>query len=202
MGEISLAAGNRRETSVYYEKPIALEPKHISPYLRLIEIYEQKPHGNKQFEILQNLIQFFPEFEKGYIKLAHICKETGGMETAVDTLEKGLSKNPGSADLANNLAWLYLEGGLNLERSFELVQQAYNFLPNDAAVMDTLCSPYYKKNLFAGAVWIIIVFFSFNTLITNSCVTRIVFSVKKPDAEDHTQKLWIFCTNVPLYISC
>ena len=76
-------------------------------------------------------------------------------DKAIDTLEKAIDRKPEVPELANYLAWIYLEQGVNLDKAFDLAKKAYNQLPNDASVADTLGWAYYKKNLFTHAVWIL-----------------------------------------------
>ena len=75
---------------------------------------------------------------------------------AVATLETAVKKDPQAPLPANNLAWLYLEhDDTNISRAFALAQSAYERLPKDAAVADTLGWAYYKKNIFTQAVWLL-----------------------------------------------
>ena len=72
------------------------------------------------------------------------------------TLETAVKKDPQAPIPANNLAWLYLEhDDTNISRAFALAQSAYERLPKDAAVADTLGWAYYKKNHLTQAVWLL-----------------------------------------------
>ena len=44
---------------------------------------------------------------------------------------------------------------MNLDKAFDLAKQAYEQLPNDASIADTLGWAYYKKNLYTRAIWIL-----------------------------------------------
>ena len=66
--------------------------------------------------------------------------------------EKVLSMDSRAAVAANNLAWLYAEGGGNLDVALELAQTAKSQLANSPEVSDTLGWVYYKKGLPSLAV--------------------------------------------------
>ena len=66
--------------------------------------------------------------------------------------EKLVSASPEAAVAANNLAWIYAEGGGNLDAALQLVQGAAQRMPKAPQVNDTLGWVYYKKNLASMAV--------------------------------------------------
>jgi len=66
--------------------------------------------------------------------------------------EMVLAIDPRAAVAANNLAWMYAEGGGNLEVALGLAQTAKAQLANDPQVANTLGWVYYKKGLASLAV--------------------------------------------------
>jgi Flp pilus assembly protein TadD len=66
--------------------------------------------------------------------------------------EKVLSMDPRAAVAANNLAWIYLEVGGNLDVALGLAQTAKSLLASSPEVSDTLGWVYYKKGLSGLAV--------------------------------------------------
>jgi len=48
---------------------------------------------------------------------------------------------------ANNLAWIYLAGNRKLDEALQLARAAYQQLPDDPNVNDTLGWIYYRKNM-------------------------------------------------------
>ena len=61
--------------------------------------------------------------------------------------EQILADTPRAALAANNLAWLYADGGGNLDVALQLAQVAHEQMPDVAEVNDTLGWIYYKKDL-------------------------------------------------------
>ena len=69
--------------------------------------------------------------------------------------ERAVQLDSGSAAAANNLAWLYAEGGGNLDSALQLAQLAKNKYPVQAEINDTLGWVYYKKGLYTQAIFYI-----------------------------------------------
>jgi tetratricopeptide (TPR) repeat protein len=69
------------------------------------------------------------------------------LEAARARYEKVMEIDPQAAVAANNLAWLYAEGGGNLDLALQLAQTAKTKLPTNPEVNDTLGWIYYRKNL-------------------------------------------------------
>jgi tetratricopeptide (TPR) repeat protein len=69
------------------------------------------------------------------------------VEAARARYEKVMEVDPQAAVAANNLAWLYAEGGGNLDLALQLAQTAKARLPGNPEVNDTLGWIYYRKGL-------------------------------------------------------
>jgi tetratricopeptide (TPR) repeat protein len=73
-------------------------------------------------------------------------------DKAKEYYEKVLKINPKFAPAANNLAYLYLEPGGNVDEALNLAQEAKRQFPEDPHISDTIGWAYYKKNVFSRAV--------------------------------------------------
>jgi len=79
--------------------------------------------------------------------------EAEGKETnARQMFEKALEVNPSFAPAANNLAWLFLQGGESPDRALELAKTAKAGLPDDPYVADTLGLAYISKGFYPSAI--------------------------------------------------
>lgn len=81
-----------------------------------------------------------------------ILASQGKREEAKKWYEATVADLPGAAIAANNLALIYAEEGVNLDRALQLASDAKRVLPDSAEVSDTLGWVYYKKDLPALAV--------------------------------------------------
>ena len=66
--------------------------------------------------------------------------------------QKALELNPNSPIAANNLAYLMLERGGNLDQALALAQTARRGMPESPASADTLAWAYYKKGVYGSAI--------------------------------------------------
>jgi len=73
-------------------------------------------------------------------------------EDAKKHYEQAIAIDERAAVASNNLAWLYLEDGGNLDLALQLAQSAENSLPDSPEVGDTLGWVYFKKGLTDQAV--------------------------------------------------
>ena len=63
-----------------------------------------------------------------------------------------LSIDPRAPVAANNLAWIYVSSGRNLDQALQLAQAAQQQIPEEPHVNDTLGWIYYRKNMQSFAV--------------------------------------------------
>ncbi|MCJ7615234.1 MAG: tetratricopeptide repeat protein, partial [Desulfobacterales bacterium] len=138
LGEVYMSLDNTSKAMDCFKNAIDLQPDLGTSYLELLEIYKRRQKFDEAEKILKACIKHMPDFPEAYIELAHIYKQDWRFNEAIATLETAIAKNPDSAYLANNLAWLYLERDINIEKAFTLAQKAYERYPDDPSIADTL----------------------------------------------------------------
>jgi Flp pilus assembly protein TadD len=74
-----------------------------------------------------------------------ILQAQGRIAEARVRLERAVALNPNAAVAANNLAWLYVEAGEQLEKSLTLARTAATAMPNSPEVLHTLGWAYYRN---------------------------------------------------------
>jgi Flp pilus assembly protein TadD len=84
--------------------------------------------------------------------LAGLYEKQGNWEDAKRSAERAHSLDPGSPFIANNLAYLYLEHGGDLNVALSLAQQAKQKLADSPIVADTMGWLYYKLRFPEAAV--------------------------------------------------
>ncbi len=155
LGEVYLASGNTIQAKVCFRKAIDIDQKLASSYLRLAEIYKKENDRDAQIQILKKCLGMITSFPEAYVELAGLHKRDENCEEAINIAETGVTRNPESTILSNNLAWLYLECSTNIDKALNLAQSTYEKLPEDAAVADTLGWAYYKKGSYTQALWML-----------------------------------------------
>ena len=80
-----------------------------------------------------------------YSALGHVYFMQGEIEKAVQALQQGLSLNPENHNARNSLAYVYCEGGGNLDDALAEAQKVIKAEPDNYAFLDTLGWIYHKK---------------------------------------------------------
>ena len=143
--------GNRNNAIANFKKAIANQPGIDASYLELAKIYEKLGHNSEQLELLEQCIRNAPNSADAYSELSRLYLKNDNYEKAIKILELGFIRNSNSIILKNNLAWMYLEHGGDLNKAFDLAQKSYEFSSDDPIVADTLAWAYYKKEIYSMA---------------------------------------------------
>jgi tetratricopeptide (TPR) repeat protein len=77
------------------------------------------------------------------------------VQSATRSFESALHHGENSGVTANNLAWIYAQRSINLDRALELAQFAHQTLPRDLGVMDTLGYVYLQRREYNQAIVIL-----------------------------------------------
>jgi tetratricopeptide (TPR) repeat protein len=136
----------------YLLRAVELDSSNIDSYGTLVILYiargELEP-ARQQFEMLaeQQPLSAAPPTMVGVLYQAQ-----GKIDKAEEWYEKALRITPRATTAANNLAWLYAEGGKNLDRALELAKNAHEDMPDRVEVTDTLGWVHLKKGMAESAV--------------------------------------------------
>lgn len=124
-------------------------------YIKLAQIYGNKGDTARSISILEECLNLHPFSRDAWIVLAQVHLDSGHMEDAITILEQAEKKLSYDPEILSNLAWLYLETDSNLDMALEYARSAYEKMPLNSAIADTLGWAYYKKGSFAQASWIL-----------------------------------------------
>src|SRR6266850_1635480 len=72
--------------------------------------------------------------------------------SAMGSYEAAVERGESSGAAANNLAWMYAQNGIKLDRALELAQLARRLAPRDPAVLDTMGVVQLKRREYSQAV--------------------------------------------------
>ena len=80
------------------------------------------------------------------------AEERQDLATAVSNYEAAVRAGDKTGVAANNLAWIYAQQGLNLDRALELANRAHDLAPNNAGVLDTIGFVRLRRREYTDAV--------------------------------------------------
>jgi tetratricopeptide (TPR) repeat protein len=154
LGECFLTLGNKADAITTINQALSINSHMKSAYQQLFNLYQAD--SKKLEELLLKSISETPHFHEAYCRLAELYFKQNAPQKAISILKEALSSDPGSPQIANNLAWLYLEHQPeDINEAMRLAQLAYEKLPENAAVADTLGWIYFKKKMPTRAVWLL-----------------------------------------------
>jgi tetratricopeptide (TPR) repeat protein len=131
---------------------IAIDGKTPGAYALLARISLAQGSVEQAAIDYRKQIELDPRRVSNYIALELVYETQGKWEEAKKAAESAHAIDPGSALVANTLAYLYLEHGGNVNVALSLAQQAKQKMPDSAAVADTLGWAFYKSGLSEPAI--------------------------------------------------
>jgi Flp pilus assembly protein TadD len=108
--------------------------------------------SEKAIQEFNSALQKDPNSIPALMSLGIIYDMQKNYDKAKEYYQKALRVNPKFPPAANNLAYLYLERGGNVDEALGLAQTAKAQLPDDPHISDTIGWAYYKKNIFSRAI--------------------------------------------------
>ena len=146
-GKTYAAIGDTKGAEEAMRKAIELDPGNLAGYEALGGLYvraRRLPEALQEFEALASR-QTSPVAALTMVGM--IQEGLKRTDAARKTYERALQFNATAAVAANNLAWIYVEGGENLDLALQLAKTAKAGLPRQSQVADTLGWVYHRKGL-------------------------------------------------------
>jgi tetratricopeptide (TPR) repeat protein len=151
-GRTYAVLGNDPQAETAFKKALEVDAQSLGAYEGLGRLYIRAgrlPEAQREFEELAAR-QSKPA---SALTMVGMIQQSRNLATeARATYERVLQHDPRAGVAANNLAWLYLENGMDVNLALQLAQTAKAALPKDAEVSDTLGWVYYRKGMFAPAI--------------------------------------------------
>ncbi len=150
--QVYAASGDAPKVEATLKRIIQQNPGELSAYSMLGRVYiAQKRLGEaqKQFE---DIVKKQPKAIGAATMIGMIHEMQGQKAEARRQYEHVVQLDANAGVASNNLAWMYVEDGGNLDVALQLAQAAKSRLPNRPEVSDTLGWVYYKKDLATLAV--------------------------------------------------
>jgi Tfp pilus assembly protein PilF len=118
------------------------------------ELFRIQNSLDKAIQEYANALKVNPKFYQAHVVLGTIYESKNDLEKAKNHYREALKISPESPNAANNLAWILVETGGDLNEAMKLAQTALNgeLKENEPAVRDTLGWIYYKNGAYTAAI--------------------------------------------------
>ena len=122
-------------------------PTIVEPYSEMGDYYRMASEYEKAEKKYAKALERVKKTDKVYWALLYskgICLERmKRWKEAEADLKEALELNPNNAYILNYLGYCWLDRGINLEKAFQMIKQAYEMTKNDGHITDSLAWAFY-----------------------------------------------------------
>lgn len=151
LGQLWMAEKKMGEAETAFKKALELDPTLLGAYLNLGQAYFQTGKTDQAAAEYEAVLAKEPKTLQAHMMLGIIHEQKKEYDKAKARYEKILALNHKFAPAANNLAWLLVDQGGNLDVALSHAQAAREQQPTDPSIADTMGWLYYKKSAYALA---------------------------------------------------
>jgi len=152
LGQIELRNQDQAKAEAALQKSVDLDKNNVAAVLLLGSIQVARGSVDQAISTYQNAIKNNPGDHHLYAGLGGAYEAHQNWQQAQDAYKKALEIQPDYSLAANNLAYVMLEHGGNVNVALSLAQTARKGLPNEAFSADTLGWAYYKQGVYNAAI--------------------------------------------------
>jgi len=155
LADVEVALGKFDPAIEQYQRLLLLEPRSAQFHLSLGRAYQLKGDSPKATTELREAGKLAPKDPLPPALLAHTMIAAGHPSEAMNSLRHALELRPENPALMNDLAFLMVESGGNLDEALRLAQKAVRAVPEEPELADTLAWIYFKKNMNESALQVL-----------------------------------------------
>jgi tetratricopeptide (TPR) repeat protein len=133
-------------------KAVDLDNKNADAIEKLGKVQIQLRNMDQALALYQQAIKDNPREVRFYILAGELYAAKQNWDQAKAMYQQALGVSPDNALAANNLAYVLLEQGGNVDVAMNMAQTARRGMPNSPNAADTLGWAYYQKGIYSSAV--------------------------------------------------
>src|SRR3989442_1750130 len=152
LGKTLLADHKTAEAAAALTKALELDPKNLSASLLLGQAQEASGQLDQAASAYEHAMQANAGDAQPYVFLGALEEHRGNWQKAQDLYRKALKLQPDQSAAANNLSYLLLEHGGDINDALSLAQIAHDGMPQSPNAADTLAWAYYKMGSYNSAL--------------------------------------------------
>jgi tetratricopeptide (TPR) repeat protein len=136
-GLLALAEQRGPDAEAAFQRAIELDPGDLQAYERLASYYGSTGRLEDAAGVYERAVAARPEEARFHHFLGVLNELAGHSDKAMKNYEDAIRYGPDLVEAKNNLAYLYAEQGVNLDRALDLAQDAKSAMPDNPSVSDT-----------------------------------------------------------------
>jgi tetratricopeptide (TPR) repeat protein len=152
LGQIELRSQEQEKAENAFQKSVEFDVHNVPAILLLASVQAARGSADQAITTYQQAIQNNSGDVRLYVGLGGVLETRNDWQQAEDAYHKALEIQPDYPLAANNLAYLMLEHGGNVNVAFSLAQTARKGLPNLPNSADTLGWAYYQQGAYNAAI--------------------------------------------------
>jgi len=152
LGVTQLSGREHGAAQAELERAIELSPSLAQAHLQLARVYQAKEQTQAAIAQYETALSLQPRSANLLTVIGSLYDATGNLDAARKYYEQALAIDPNSAVSANNLAFLSVKQGGNLDVALGLAQRAKQRMPELNPISDTLGWVLYKKGDYSSAL--------------------------------------------------
>ncbi|MGA7412664.1 MAG: tetratricopeptide repeat protein [Bryobacteraceae bacterium] len=151
LGQVYLWEKKRSAAIPVLQKALSLAPADADSTILLADSYAAEKKSDESVRLLSAAMQQHPTDAGLMLQSGMIYEKLQRWDDARGCYERALQLDGDNALAKNNLAWLLVEHGGNIDLALTLAQQAKEKLYDNPQVTDTIGWVYYKKGVYKTA---------------------------------------------------
>lgn len=152
LGKLLVGEKDMTNAQAAFQKAVALNKNETEAILYLAQLQEAQGSVSPAMANYQLAIQQNPRYLPTYVLLGVLEQKQGDWQKAEDSFQKALQVDRNYSPAANNLAYLMLEHGGNIDVALGLAQTARQGSPDSPYTAGTLAWAYYQKGAYKLAI--------------------------------------------------
>jgi Flp pilus assembly protein TadD len=151
LADLQNGTGDTKGALASAEKAMQLNPGDSAAVIAYSRAEVSAGDPGKAIAKWQQWTKDHPTDARAFTLLGSLQDAQGDRTGAMDSYKKALAIQPEQPIAANNLAFLMVDTGQNLDVALSLAQVARRGMPNSPSTADTLAWIYYQKGNYASA---------------------------------------------------
>jgi tetratricopeptide (TPR) repeat protein len=152
LGQVELRNQDPGKAEEALQKATDLDKNNVLAFLMLANLQASRGSAQDAIGGYQRALQANPRDVRLYVALASLLETQGQWQQAETYYQQALQVQPDYPLAANNLAYLMLDHGGNVNVALSLAQTARRGLPDLPNSADTLGWAYFNENAFGSAI--------------------------------------------------